>query len=103
MIHRFAAVPVLSIYYRYGWPTFLSLSALTAFSLVRPLASRGTALFAAVLILVGGDFSYLAAWFLPHATYQWDYVLWPTIFSHRRWKCCTSARGVRRCRSLAPI
>jgi hypothetical protein len=80
MIHRFAAVPVLSIYYGYAWPTFLSLTALTVFALVRSLASRGVAALAAVLILVGGDFSYLAAWFLPHATFEWDYVLWPTNF-----------------------
>jgi hypothetical protein len=33
-----------------------------------------------VLTLVAGDFSYLAAWFLPHATVQWDYLLWPTNF-----------------------
>jgi hypothetical protein len=80
MINRFMAVPVLSMYYRYAWPTFLSLSALTAFVLVGSIASRATAVLAVVLILVGGDFSYLAAWFLPHDTYQWDYLLWPTNF-----------------------
>jgi hypothetical protein len=80
MIHRFAAIPVLSIYFRYLWPTFLALGALTAFALVRCLAPIGVALLAPALILVAGDFSYLAAWFLPHATYQWDYVLWPANF-----------------------
>ena len=40
MIHRFAEMPVLSMYYRYAWPTFLSLGALTAFALVRSIASR---------------------------------------------------------------
>ena len=33
-----------------------------------------------VLLLVGGDFSYLAARYLPHANFNWDYVLWPTNF-----------------------
>src|ERR1700716_881370 len=80
MIHRFAAIPVLSIYFQYAWPTFLALGALTAFALVRLLAPVGVSLLAPVLILVAGDFSYLAAWFLPHATYQWDYLLWPTNF-----------------------
>ena len=80
MVHRFAAVPVLSMYYRYAWPTFLSLTALTAFMLVRLLASSGVALLAVVLILVGSDFSYLAAWLLPHAAVDWDYLLWPTNF-----------------------
>lgn len=80
MIHRFAGVPVLPMYYRYAWPTFLALGALTAFMLVRSLAPAGTALLAVVLILVGSDFSYLAAWYLPHAALDWDYLLWPTNF-----------------------
>jgi hypothetical protein len=80
MIHRFAAVPVLSMYYRYAWPTFLALTALTAFVLVRSLATCGVAALAVVLILVGSDFSYVAAWFLPHAAVDWDYLLWPTNF-----------------------
>ncbi len=80
MVHRFAAVPLLSIYLRYSWPAFLALGALTAFVLVRSIATRGVAFLAVVFVLVGGDFSYLAAWFLPHATIQWDYLLWPTNF-----------------------
>lgn len=80
MVHRFAAVPVLSIYFQYAWPAFLSLVALTAFAVVRSLASRGVALLAVGLMLVGSDFSYLAAWFLPHAAIDWDYLLWPTNF-----------------------
>ena len=43
MIHRFADVPVLSIYFRYAWPTFLVLSALVGFVLVRSLASAAKA------------------------------------------------------------
>jgi hypothetical protein len=80
MVHRFADVPLLPIYFRYAWPAFLSLGALTAFVLVRSLAPVGTALLAVVLMLVGGDFSYLAAWLLPHTTGQWDYVIWPSNF-----------------------
>ena len=82
MIHRFAKVPILSIYFQYAWPTFLALSAATGFMLVRAIASRGVAMLAVALVLVGSDFSYLAAWYLPDAANSgaWDYVLWPTNF-----------------------
>jgi hypothetical protein len=80
MIHRFCDVPILSIFFRYGWPAYVVLTSLTAFVLVRTLASRGTALLAVVFIVLGSDFSYLAAWFLPHDTVDWDYLLWPTNF-----------------------
>ena len=80
MVHRFAEVGFLPMYFRFAWPTFLALGALTAFVLVRRLAAAGTALLAVVLLLVGSDFSYLAAWMLPEQTGQWDYVLWPTNF-----------------------
>ena len=48
--------------------------------LVRSVASRAVAVLAVVFILLGSDFSYLAAWFLPHAAIDWDYLLWPTNF-----------------------
>ena len=80
MIHRFCAVPVLAIFFRYAWPTYVSLTAAMAFVLVRRLATRAVAVLAVVLLLVGSDFSYLAAWFLPHAAVDWDYLLWPTNF-----------------------
>jgi len=80
MVHRFVNVPLLPIYFGYAWPVFLTLGGLTAFVLVRRLAPVGTALLAVVLLLIGGDFSYLAAWLLPNKTFQWDYVLWPTNF-----------------------
>jgi hypothetical protein len=80
MVNRFAGVPMLAAYYLYAWPIFLALGALMAFVLARSLSTTGVAFLAVVLILVGGDFSYLAAWFLPHATDQWDYLLWPTNF-----------------------
>src|SRR5256885_12014286 len=80
MIHRFLGVPVLSIFFRYAWPAYVSLTAAAAFVLVRQLASRAVAVLAVVLLLLGSDFSYLAAWFLPHAAVDWDYLLWPTNF-----------------------
>jgi hypothetical protein len=80
MVSRFCGVPILSMFFRYGWPTFDAVVALTAFALVRSVASRGVAVLAVVFILVGSDFSYLAAWFLPHAAIDWDYLLWPTNF-----------------------
>src|SRR4030095_15229109 len=38
-VNRFAGVPLLAAYYRYAWPVFLALGALTAFVLVRSLAT----------------------------------------------------------------
>ena len=80
MVHEFADVPLLSVYFRYAWPAALSLGALAAFALTRTLAPRGAALLAAILMLSAGDFSYLAAWWLPHEGGQWDFLLWPTNF-----------------------
>ena len=80
MVHRFADVPLLSDLFRLCWPAALSLGALTAFALTRTLATRGAALLAAILMLTAGDFSYLAAWWLPHEGGQWDFLLWPTNF-----------------------
>ena len=80
MIHRFADVPIMPIYFGYAWPTFLALGALAGYVLVRALAPWPVALLSMALIVAGSDFSYLAAWFLPHDTVDWDYVLWPTNF-----------------------
>src|SRR5205814_2720351 len=82
MIHRFAGVPLLAIYFRYAWPAFLMLSALTGFVLVRALASRAVAVLAVVMVLVSSDLSYVAVWLFPQAQRSgaWDYVLWPTNF-----------------------
>jgi hypothetical protein len=80
MVHRFGDVPMLPIYFEYSWPTFLGLASLSAYLLVRQLTSTGTALLTVILMLIAGDFSYLAAWYLPHDTFNWDYVLWPTNF-----------------------
>jgi len=82
MIHRFAAVPVLSMYFGYAWPTFLVLSALVGFVLVRALAPAAVAVLAVALVIAASDLSYLAAWYLPSVTGSgaWDYILWPTNF-----------------------
>jgi hypothetical protein len=80
MIHRFGAVPLLDIYYRFAWPAFVTLGALVMYVLVRSLASRSVALLTVIFVVLGSDFSYLAAWFLPHAAVDWDYLLWPTNF-----------------------
>jgi hypothetical protein len=80
MVHRFADVPIMPTYFHYAWPAFLALGALVGYALVRLLAPLPVALLAIVLILVGSDFSYLAAWFLPHENVDWDFVLWPTNF-----------------------
>ncbi len=80
MVHRFGLVPMLPIYFGYAWPAFLAAGALMLFVLTRSLASSKAALVAALLTLLCGDFSYLAAWFLPHSPAGWDYLLWPTNF-----------------------
>lgn len=80
MIHRFTGVPIMPMYFGYAWPTFLALGAVVGYVLVRALASPAVAFLSMFLIVAGSDFSYLAAWFLPHDTVDWDYVLWPTNF-----------------------
>jgi hypothetical protein len=80
MVHRFTDVPLVPIYFGYAWPAALALGALCGFVFVRSIAPAATAWLAVVLIVAGGDFSYLAAWGLPHATNEWDYLLWPTNF-----------------------
>ena len=80
MVHRFGGVPMLDIYFKYAWPTFLALGGASVFLFVRAIAPAGTALLTVALMLLAGDFSYLAAWYLPHAGINWDYVLWPTNF-----------------------
>ena len=80
MVHRFGGVPMLPIYFGYAWPAFLVIAALSGFLLVRAISSTGTALLSMALLLIGGDFSYIAAWALPHSNMNWDDVLWPTNF-----------------------
>jgi hypothetical protein len=80
MVHRFGGVPMLPIYFGYAWPAFLVIAALSGFLFVRAIAPTGTALLALVLVIIAGDFSYVAAWILPHSNGNWDDVLWPTNF-----------------------
>src|SRR5262249_31512900 len=80
LVHHFANVPTLLLYYRYAWPTLLALGALAGFVFVRAIASTRVALLAMTLLLVGGDFSYLFVWLLHPATYLFDWLLWPTNF-----------------------
>ena len=70
----------MPIYFHYAWPAFLALGAVIGYVLVRLIAPLPVALLSVVLIVAGSDFSYLAAWFLPHDNVDWDYVLWPTNF-----------------------
>ncbi|MCC7007332.1 MAG: hypothetical protein IT184_00800 [Acidobacteria bacterium] len=80
MLHRFLAVPVTGMYFGYLWPSLLALAGLTGYVFVRTLAPPVAAFVSMAWLMVGGDFSYLAAWALPHANVDWDYVLWPTNF-----------------------
>lgn len=80
MIHRFADVPIMPIYFHYAWPAFLALGALVGYVMVRLLAPWTVALLSMALVVTASDFSYLAAWLLPHENVDWDFVLWPTNF-----------------------
>jgi len=80
LVHRFAAVPTLDIYFRLAWPALLAIAAAAAFVFVRSIASTGVALVASTLLLVGGDFSYVFVRLLDPQTYLFDWLLWPTNF-----------------------
>jgi hypothetical protein len=80
LVHRFADVPLLPIYFGYAWPAFLVVAALSMFVLTREIASVGAALVSATLFMIGSDFSYLIAWFTRPPTYLWDYLIWSTNF-----------------------
>jgi hypothetical protein len=80
MVRRFAGVPMLTMYFRYGWPALLCLGALTMYVYARALTRPAVAFLAVLLTLVAADFSYVAAWLLPHASNEWDFLLWSTNF-----------------------
>jgi len=80
LIHRFADVSILEMYFRFAWPALLAIAGAAAFVFIRSIASTTVALLAATLILVGGDFSYLFVWLLHPRTYLFDWLLWPTNF-----------------------
>ena len=80
LVHRFADVPLLPMYFGYAWPALLIVAALSMFVLTRELASVGAATVAAALFMIGSDFSYLIAWFTRPPTRLWDHVIWSTNF-----------------------
>jgi hypothetical protein len=80
LVHRFAAVPTLDIYFRVAWPALLAIGAAAAFVFVRSIASTGVALLATTLLLAGGDFSYVFVRLLNPQTFLFDWLLWPTNF-----------------------
>lgn len=80
MVHRFGAVAILPMYFKLAWPAFISLASVCGYLFVAEAAGAGSALVAVLLILVGGDFSWIAAWLFKPATYLWDWLLWPTNF-----------------------
>ena len=77
MVHRFGGVPLFDIYFRYGWPAYLVIMAMTTYVVVWRLTSTGTALFAVCLVLFGSDLSYVAAELRPPYA-QWDRIVWST-------------------------
>ena len=80
LVHRFADVPLLTMYFGYAWPALLVVAALAMFIFVRETASPAVGGLAAALLLFGSDFSYLIAWFTRPPTHLWDYVIWSTNF-----------------------
>jgi hypothetical protein len=80
LVHRFGAVPILDLNFRWAWPVLLTVGALMLFVLVSAVSTTGAAVLAASLFLVGGDFSWAFATWLPHDTYLFDWLLWPTNF-----------------------
>jgi hypothetical protein len=77
MIYRFGAVPLIDLYFRYAWPVFLIMGALTMFMFVRRITMDAVALLAVCLLLLGSDLSYIAALFFRQRPY-WDNLLWST-------------------------
>lgn len=77
MVFRFGGVPLLDLYFRLAWPVFLTMMALTAFIFVRRIATTAIAALAVCLLLLGSDFSYLAAVFFRGRP-NWDDLLWST-------------------------
>lgn len=78
MVHRFGDVPILEIYFRYAWPAFLALAALMCFVFVESISTPRAAFVTALLLMVGGNFAYLAKWLLDPEV--WDDVIWAHNF-----------------------
>jgi hypothetical protein len=80
MVHRFGDAAILRLYFQLAWPMFLTIAAVCGFVFVSEIAGPTTACLAMLLILLGGDFSWIVAWFFRPDTYLWDWLLWPTNF-----------------------
>ena len=74
LIHRFGHVPLLELYFRYGFPLLVTLAVLACFVFVESIASVGTAFLAALFFGVGSNLAYLAVWFMNVG--PWDDVIW---------------------------
>jgi hypothetical protein len=75
MLHRFGGVPLIDLYFAYLWPAYLTVASITLFATVRRIASRGVALLATALVLLGSDLSYIAAPLRPFDA-AWDRIIW---------------------------
>jgi hypothetical protein len=78
VMHRFADVPIVDLYFRYAWPLFLALAALLCFLLVEQFASASAAVLASMLLILGSDLSFLVAWVWKPS--GWDDVIWAANF-----------------------
>jgi hypothetical protein len=77
MIHRYGDVALLDAYFVYAWPFFLVTLAMTSFVTVRCMSSTAVATLATLLLVLGSDFSYLAAIFFRRLR-AWDDLVWST-------------------------
>jgi hypothetical protein len=80
LLRLHADIPVLDTYFRYIWPVYLSMAALMCFVFVESIATQSVAFLSALLLIVGSDLSYLAAWFYPRLGRRWDDVVWSANF-----------------------
>jgi hypothetical protein len=80
MVHRFGDVLDPALYFTLAWPALPVVAAVCGFLFVAEVAGAGVASVAILLILTGGDFSWIVAWFFKPDTYLWDWLLWPTNF-----------------------
>jgi hypothetical protein len=77
LIHRYGDVALLDTYFVYAWPFFLVALAMMAFVAVRRMAGTPVATLATLLLVLGSDFSYLAAIFFRRLR-AWDDLVWST-------------------------
>jgi hypothetical protein len=80
LLHRFASVPLLDLYFGLAWTALLALLAITAFVLVRAIASERAAVVGTVLLLAGSDLSFIVPLVADTARLTWDPVIWSSNF-----------------------